>query len=69
MNAEQIRINRKTLDQCKQHKFDEFPELYIGVRFKCANCGGQILATEAYQYALGFEAAGGNPNEVMAGFR
>ena len=68
-NLEDIKANRLKLDECKQHQFAEIPELFIGVKLECIKCGGKMDAIQACQYALGFEAAGGDPNQIIAGFR
>lgn len=64
-----IKANRQLLDECKQHNFGELPPLAFRVMLACRNCGGHMDAVQATQYALGFEAAGGDPNQIIAGFR
>lgn len=68
-NLNDIKANRLKLDECKKHEFAEIPELFIGVKLTCKKCGGKMDALQACQYALGFEAAGGDPNQIIAGFR
>lgn len=68
-----IKENRVKLDSCPRHHFDvsqvDFSKLLIGEKFTCTLCGGTMNATEASQYARGYEAAGGNPDEIIANFR
>ncbi len=64
-----VKANRKALDECKQHAFGEIPALFLGVKLHCCNCGGHMMAIEACQYTRGFEAAGGDPNQIITGFR
>lgn len=65
-----IKANRKRLNECKKHRFKlgELPYT-LGTKFVCDNCAGVMPAVEAYQYILGYEAAGGNANDVAPGFR
>ena len=78
MNKEQvaevlaaIKRNRERLDGCKKHSF-AYPEdraLRFGEKLTCCNCGCVMDAVQAFVYCRGFEAAGGDPNEVIKGFR
>lgn len=64
-----IKANQDKLDKCQKHLLDKWPKgLTIGVRFTCANCKGSIDAINAYQYTLGYKAAGGNPEDIMPGW-
>ena len=66
-----IKANSLKLEQCKKHSFD-FPKglaLQFGEKLTCSNCGGTMDAVQAFRYCEGFEAAGGNPNEIIDGFR
>lgn len=65
-----IRDNRDKLDNCKAHNFGDVPLPFtFGMKFTCANCGGEMKAVDAFRYIQGFEAAGGNPNKVLQGYR
>ena len=71
---EEIRANQIRLDTCKRHCFPTWPPIeqtptLIGLKVDCCNCGGRMDALHAYAYTRGFEAAGGNPNEVIPGWR
>lgn len=61
--------NNAKLDGCVKHHFDVKPPYKLGQKFTCFNCGGEMDALQAFRYCQGFEAAGGNPNEVIANFK
>lgn len=66
-----IKRNRERLEACKKHSF-AYPEdrpLQFGEKLTCTKCGGVMDAVQAFRYCEGFEAAGGDPNEVIKGFR
>lgn len=68
----EVQQNQKTLESCKQHNFSDIPEprkLHLLASFKCANCGGKMRKIDAFNYTLGFEAAGGDPNKIIRNFR
>lgn len=54
---EQVKKNRKTLMNCKQHDFsiDLTPERVLGKRWKCAECGGEVAGSEKHWYELGLK--------------
>lgn len=68
---EEIKANRAKLEACKRHAFGELPDFpwKINQKICCNACGGWLGMIEASQYTLGYESAGGNPNEIIAGFR
>lgn len=66
---ERIKENRAKLDACPRHDFGELPEIVFGLQLKCKRCEGLMDATRANDYARGYEAAGGNPDEIIANFR
>lgn len=65
-----IQVNQNKLDACKQHKF-EWPlgGMVFGQKMHCVNCKGDLNVVNAFHYAMGFQAAGGNPNDVIEDFR
>lgn len=70
---EEIKANQQRLDECKRHHFPTLPDndtIRVAFRLKltCSNCGGTIDALKAYAYARGYEAAGGNPNDIIPGW-
>lgn len=70
---EEIRANQNRLDGCKRHHFPTLPPngeipVSFALKLDCSNCGGRIDALQAYAYARGYEAAGGDPNEIIPGW-
>lgn len=66
----EIRANRDKLDACPKHLFEIGPPPYrFGAKFTCSNCAGYMDAVQAFRYCQGYEAAGGDPNDVMPGFK
>lgn len=67
---EEIKANRARLDGCAKHRFDLGPPPYkFGMKLTCANCGGVLDAVQAFRYVEGYTAAGGDPNDVIPGYR
>lgn len=63
---EQIKANRRRLDAYPKHRFDlGEPPYRFGEKATCQNCGGSMDLTDIGQYARGYAAAGGNPNDVV----
>lgn len=62
---EELQENQKRLDNCKRHHFPTFPEVTFGMKLDCSKCGGRIDAVRAYEYAKGYAAAGGDPNDIF----
>lgn len=74
MILDEIRENQRRLDGCKRHHFPTIPQVEriptaFGLKLSCSKCGGSIDALQAYAYTRGFAAAGGNPNEIIPGWR
>lgn len=66
----EIRANQNRLDACKRHRFDlGDPPYEFGMKVTCQNCGGEMDAIKAFVYVQGYEAAGGDPNDVIPNFR
>lgn len=70
---EEIKANQHRLDGCKRHRFPTLPPtneipFRIGLKLDCINCGGSLDALQAYAYARGYAAAGGDPNDVIPGW-
>jgi hypothetical protein len=72
----QVKANRDRLDGCKRHRFPaEVPGIEQGVggmfgrKIECLNCKGMMDLVALNYYVRGFEAAGGDPNSVLPGWR
>lgn len=71
---ERVKANRAKLDACPRHFFrcdltpDEIRAAF-GQRLPCLRCEGTMLLTEINQYIRGYEAAGGNANDIWPDFK
>lgn len=63
----EIRANRAKLKGCPCHRFVD-QKANLGKKVTCADCGGQMNLTELGGYMDGYRAAGGNPNDIWAGW-
>ena len=68
--------NRDKLDGCPRHCFpDPIPAQGEGViamfgrKMVCSNCGGKVDLVAINYYVRGYEAAGGNGNDIVPGWR
>lgn len=64
----EIRNNTKKLDGCKRHKFSG-EQMPPGSKYTCLNCGGEIRGGDVLYYIAGYEAAGGNCDDIYPGWR
>lgn len=65
-----IQQNRRRVDQCKRHKFEiGIPPYAIGTKAICRNCNGELSLVEIGAYCRGYEAAGGNANDIVEGWK
>lgn len=71
-----VRDNRDKLDACKRHLFNsEIPGIEGGVaamfgrKMECVNCGGSMDLTAINHYVRGYEAHGGNGDDILPGWR
>ncbi len=66
---EELRQNRATLDECPKHRFPlKGVKLRLGARVMCTHCGGLLDLVRINDYARGYTAAGGNPEDVAPGW-
>lgn len=63
----EVQGNRAKLDSCKRHRFAGGSPV-LGGRNTCLDCGGQIGNTDVMYYIAGFEAGGGNADEIWPGW-
>lgn len=64
----EIRANTKKLDNCKLHKFSG-ERMPPGNKHTCLNCGGQMKGSDVLWYIAGYEAGGGDCNDIYPGWR
>lgn len=67
---EYARENQAMLDNCKKHRFPTIPApLQLGARIDCSKCGASMCVLQAFAYAKGYVAAGGNGADIFPGWR
>lgn len=67
---EVAKANVIKLHNCKRHHFETAVRpLALGMKLTCDVCGGVIGTTQLAEYIRGYEAAGGNPNDIWPGYR
>lgn len=65
---ERIRENLDKLDNCPRHKFSG-ERMPPGNKHTCLNCGGEMNGGDVLYYIAGYEAAGGDCNDIYPGWR
>lgn len=66
----QAKANRERLEGCAKHFFDlGAPPYSLGAKCHCTRCGGVMDLVVIDQYARGYAAAGGDPNDVVKNYR
>lgn len=63
-----VKANGARLKLCSRHRFIWPESRTLGTRLKCENCGGEMDAIQILRYIEGYEAAGGNINDVVENF-
>lgn len=63
----EVTVNRLALEGCSQHQFASGP-VQIGQRVQCLKCGGQLRLSDLGQYIQGWQARGGDPNDIFPGW-
>jgi hypothetical protein len=64
---EQVKANSAKLQACKLHRF-EAQQVKLGQKMNCLNCGGMISLTDIGYYIRGYEAHGGNADDIWLGY-
>ena len=63
----EVKANHAKKNSCSLHQFDAPPKMKLGQYYFCKNCGWKTRIVEIGHYARGYEAAGGNPDDIMMG--
>lgn len=58
-----IRENSRKLNECKLHKFSG-ERMSPGNKHTCLNCGGKMKGGDVLYYIAGYEAGGGDCNDI-----
>ena len=64
----EIKENTKRLESCERHKFND-ERIPPRNKHKCLNCGGVLDGREVMAYIAGYEAGGGDCNDIYPGWR
>lgn len=62
---QQAQENQERLNGCIRHRFVVTLPLRFGEKFTCAKCGGRMDGPRLYAYIQGYQAAGGNPGDIV----
>ena len=68
----EIRANHDRLDNCPRHRFDqtEYEKMpRLGMKLTCVHCSGTMDVVAISHYIKGYEAHGGDCNDIWPGFR
>lgn len=60
-----LKANQDALDACPKHRFQIPKVLSLGTAVQCEHCKGAMQIIHAYSYTKGYQAAGGNPTDIM----
>ena len=64
-----VQANQQKLEQCPKHKFKTpQPPLLLGMKLECIHCGGKLGLAGIGWYLRGYQAAGGDPNDIVEGW-
>lgn len=65
----QVKANRARIEDCKRHRFPGGAGIRLGQKHVCLECGGEMQLTEVGPYIRGYEAAGGNADDIWPSYR
>lgn len=68
----QIKQNQARLHSCARHQFNpsDFKPGKLNQKFTCIKCGGTLkLSPDITRYIEGYEAAGGDADDIWRNFR
>lgn len=65
-----IRENHRRWRECPRHLYRAWDanKHRLGQKHTCLNCGSSKSLTDIGCYIEGYQAAGGNPNDIMPGY-
>lgn len=65
---DEVKANRAKLEGCARHRFEAKP-VKIGEKQTCMACGGEMTLVAVGDYIRGYEAKGGDADDVWPGYR
>lgn len=66
---EDVKANRRKIDECERHLVPGGTDIKLGQKHVCLNCRGALQLTDIGPYIQGYEAAGGQADDVWPGYR
>lgn len=64
----QVKANSEAIRACKKHRFERQESYSLGQKHKCIECGGEMRMPEIGSYIRGYEAHGGNAEDIFPGW-
>lgn len=64
----EIKANQERLANCPRHRFVP-GEIKLGAKVRCEVCAGEIGLVDLGYYIAGYEAAGGEADDIWPGFQ
>lgn len=64
-----IRARHAREAACPKHRFEGLQSVRFGEKFTCLNCGVQMRLTDIGQYIRGYQAAGGDKDDIWPGWK
>lgn len=65
----EVKANSQKLNSCPKHRYHGNEHVKLGMRVTCLECGGQMQTADLASYIRGYEAAGGDANDIWPGWR
>lgn len=67
----EIRENNRRWRECPRHRYEAWnPDKHqLGQKHTCLQCGSSKSLTDIGCYIEGYQAAGGDPNDIMPNWR
>lgn len=66
---EKVKANRRAVEACQRHRFAPNGPILPGRGLVCLACNGSMQLTEIGAYIRGYEAAGGDANDIWPNYR